>query len=253
MNITDTPKERIYFLVAKYFRFWANISLKRWNPNIIAITGSTGKTTLLQILDTELAGKAHFSHDANSIYGISFDILGLSGVKSSRTEWIKLFFVAPWRAFTYTRDTPNYVVEIDGARPNGARLLAAWLRPSITAMTNIEESHAIFFDPEIKAGRYTSHIEAISDEFMSLPRTTTGTVIVDAADETVHTALTKNADAIKAKIVSLKQSNFLKNYAVRLDGTSFSFPSGTYEFSYPLPKEVWLQLAMAEENRAVAR
>lgn len=247
MNITDTPKERLYFWVARYFRFWANISLKRWKPEIIAITGSTGKTTLLQILDTQLSDKAHFSHDANSIYGISFDILGLRGVTSSRSEWLKLAFAAPWRAFTYTRHEPYYVVEIDGARPNGARILASWLRPRITTLTNIEESHAVFFDSQVASGIHASHLDAIIDEFMSLPRSTIGSLIVPANDPTVLAALKKNNDKITAEVIPLEQSRFLKKYDVRLNGTDFVFSSGTYSFSQPLPEEVWLQLAMAEE------
>lgn len=247
MNIANTPKERLYFWVAKYFRFWANISLKRWHPKVIAITGSTGKTTLLQILDAQLSGKAHFSHDANSIYGISFDILGLRGVTSSRSEWLKLAFVAPWRALTFTRHEPYYVVEIDGARPNGASILAGWLKPNITALTNIEESHAVFFDPQVKSGIYQTHLDAITDEFMSLPRNTSHTLIVADSDEIIAMAIEKNKTKLPTETIKLQKSAFLTRYDVRLEGTDFVFPSGTYAFSYPLPEEVWLQLAMSEE------
>ena len=39
-------KKKFYFLVASYFRFFANISFRRWQPRVIAITGSVGKTTM---------------------------------------------------------------------------------------------------------------------------------------------------------------------------------------------------------------
>ena len=43
-------KKKLYFPVAGYFRFFAAIRLKRWNPRIIVVTGSNGKTTLLHLL-----------------------------------------------------------------------------------------------------------------------------------------------------------------------------------------------------------
>ena len=39
MSFISKLKKRFYFTAAKYFRVFANHSLKRWNPRIIAITG----------------------------------------------------------------------------------------------------------------------------------------------------------------------------------------------------------------------
>ena len=75
-------KKRFYFVAAKYFRHFADKALKRWKPRVIAITGSAGKTTMLNLMEHEMGKKAHYSHDANSAFGVSFDILGLKGVDS---------------------------------------------------------------------------------------------------------------------------------------------------------------------------
>ena len=53
-------KKKFYFLAANYFRFFANISLKRWKPRVIAITGSVGKTTMLNLVESTLKTKAHY-------------------------------------------------------------------------------------------------------------------------------------------------------------------------------------------------
>ena len=50
MTFVAKFKKKFYFVAAKYFRFFANFSFKRWNPRIIAITGSAGKTTMLRDL-----------------------------------------------------------------------------------------------------------------------------------------------------------------------------------------------------------
>ena len=246
MAIADTPKERIYFLVAKYFTFWASISLKRWRPKIIVITGSAGKTTMLHILSAQLQDQAHFSYNANSVYGVSFDILGLTGVTGSRKQWIKLFLKAPIRAFSYTRQTQYYVVEIDGARPGGASNLAKILKPDITAWVSIEKSHAEFFDGQVASGQFANHQEAITNEFMSLPRNTSQAVIINSDSKIMQQAVAKETDKLPKNIIAVS-SDYLKNYSIALDKTTFETTNGNYQFDRPVPREVYIQLAMTEE------
>ena len=71
-------KKRFYFVVAGYFRHFADKVFRRWHPRVIAVTGSAGKTTMLNLLEHEMGKRAHYSHDANSAFGISFDLLGLN-------------------------------------------------------------------------------------------------------------------------------------------------------------------------------
>ena len=79
MAIIANLKKKFYFVAAGYFKFFANISLKRWHPRIIIITGSAGKTTMLNLVESQLGDKAHYSHNANSAFGIAFDVLGQRG------------------------------------------------------------------------------------------------------------------------------------------------------------------------------
>ena len=80
-------KKRFYFRVANYFRHFANRAFKRWNPRVIAVTGSAGKTTMMTMLEHEIGKRAHYSHDANSAFGIPFDMLGLKGIRGSKLKW----------------------------------------------------------------------------------------------------------------------------------------------------------------------
>jgi len=66
MTLLQKVKKHFYFFVARYFKFFANLSLRKWRPRIIAITGSVGKTTMLNLVESQLGPKAHFSHNANS-------------------------------------------------------------------------------------------------------------------------------------------------------------------------------------------
>lgn len=232
-------KKSLYFYAAKYFRACANMSLKRWKPRIIAITGSAGKTTMLNLVEFELENKAHYSHDANSAFGVSFDILGLKGVRGSKLHWLSLFIAAPFRALFYTHKEKMYVVEIDGERPHEAEFLASWLKPEVTVWVSLGRSHAIQFEKEVKNGNFGTIDEAITSEFASLPRNTRKLVYVDADDE-MMTEATKD---IEAKVVKFKKSD-VKKYLVYPDSTDFSAGATTFHFSQPEPRDLSIQLLM---------
>ena len=149
MKLVAKFKKRFYFAVAKYFRHFANRSLRRWHPRIIAITGSAGKTTALHIAEHEMGKLAHYSHDANSAFGVSFDILGMKGIRGSKLRWIYLLAAAPFRSIFYKHKEPFYVVEIDGERPHETEFLATWLKPEVTIWVSVGLSHAIQFEDEV--------------------------------------------------------------------------------------------------------
>ena len=92
-------KKSLYFFVAGYFRFFAKIQLKKWHPQVIVITGSNGKTTTLHLLEAQLGAAARYSHHANSSFGIPFDILDLKRTTFAPQEWLRLFVLAPVRAW----------------------------------------------------------------------------------------------------------------------------------------------------------
>ena len=80
-------KKSLYFPIAYYFRFFAQIRLSIWKPIVIVVTGSSGKTTLLNLIESQLKEKAKFSHFANSSFGIPFNILGLDRKKLTIEEY----------------------------------------------------------------------------------------------------------------------------------------------------------------------
>src|SRR5258708_18511528 len=104
-------KRLLYFPIASYFRFFAAIHLRRWNPRIIVVTGSNGKTTLLHMLESQIGEKAKYSHHANSSYGIPFDILDLHRKSLLHSEWFGLLLKAPLLAFKKPPKERLYVVE----------------------------------------------------------------------------------------------------------------------------------------------
>ncbi len=238
-NCLSSLKRKLYLVVSGYFRFWADISLRKWRPRIIAITGSVGKTTMLHLIEQQLAEEAHYSHFANSVYGISFDIVGLRGITKTKLRWIWLFLIVPFRALMYQHREKFYVVEVDADRPKEMEYVAKWLKPEITLWISLGRSHAANFDSEVKDGKYRTVDEAIAHEFAWLPKNTKKIVIYDGDNELICNVM---ADI---KIDKLPVTNkILKSYDVWPNHTIFKLIGGEFDIPHPVPKNMYVQLGM---------
>lgn len=242
MAIIANLKKKFYFVAAGYFKFFANISLKRWHPRVIIITGSAGKTTMLNLVESQLGEKAHYSHNANSAFGIAFDILGQKGVTGSRAHWISLILKTPLLAFTYKRREKFYVVECDGERPHEAEFVAKWLKPEVSCWVSLGRSHAVFYEKEVTSGRFSNIDEAIAHEFATIPENTKKLVLIDGDNETM---VEKTAN-LKAKVEAVKKEQ-LKNYEVYPEKAIFEIGRRKFEFAEPMPRDVTTQILMLDK------
>lgn len=235
-------KKRFYFAFAGYFRFFANRVYKRWNPRVIAITGSAGKTTMLNLVEHEMGKRAHYSHDANSAFGVPFDILGLKGIRGSKLKWAWLFVAAPFKSIFKRHKEKYYVVEIDGERPHEAEFLAEWLKPEVTIWVSIGRSHAVQFEREVAEGNFDDLDEAITAEFANLPKNTVKRVYIDADSK----VMAKATAGIRAKVIPIKKKE-VKKYVVYPDSTDFTYGDTTFHFNHPEPKEIAFHLLVLQD------
>lgn len=246
-------KKRFYFLVASYFRFFANFAFQRWHPRVIAITGSVGKTTMLNLVEYTLGKRAHYSHDANSAFGIAFDLLDLRGVTGSKFRWVYLFLAAPIKSIFYRHKEEFYVVEIDGERPHETEFLASWLKPEVTLWISLGLSHAVQFEQQVKDGVFENLDKAITHEFAMLPQYTKRLVIIDGDVELMNKALAsiKNKGLTDAEVIKCYK-NALKKYQVTPNHTFFQIQRindqepKQYVFNRPVQKDLAIQLSMLE-------
>ena len=242
MTIVSKFKKKFYFVAAGYFKFFANISLKRWHPRIIVVTGSAGKTTMLNLIESQLGAKAHYSHNANSAFGIAFDILGMRGITGSKWKWASLIFRTPLRAFSYRHHEPFYIVECDGERPHEAEFIAKWLKPEVSCWVSLGRSHAVFFENEVKEGKFDNVDEAIAHEFSTIPQNTRKLVLIDGESAKMY----RCTENIKAKVLSVDH-NDLQGYEVFPDKAVFDFGKHKFVFHEPMPRDVTVQLLMLKE------
>ncbi len=224
-------KKFLYFPIAYYFRFFAQIQLSLWKPKIIVITGSNGKTTLLHIIESQLGSKAKYSHHANSAYGIPFNILGLEREKLTIGEWPMLFLLAPLKAFKFPPKEKIYIVEADCDRPFEGKFLAQLLRPETTIWLSVSKTHTVNFPAPVE--------ENVGKEFGNFLEYTKKSSIINGDSKLITDQLSRT----KSEIKKITKKNHLQNYQLSKDGTSFKIDEKTYSIKYLLPEDTFYLLA----------
>lgn len=197
---------------------------------------------MMTMLEHEIGKKAHYSHDANSAFGVPFDVLGLKGIRGSKIRWIWLLIAAPFKSIFHRHKEEFYVVEIDGERPHETEFLAEWLRPEITIWVSIGLSHAVQFEKEVENGKFKNVKEAIVAEFTNLPVNTSKRVYIDA-DSKYMIEATAN---ITAEVIPIKKDE-LKKYVVYPDSTDFTYGDTTFHFNHPEPKDIAFNLFVVRD------
>ena len=228
-------KRIFYFPLAWYFRFWAQIKLSKWQPRIIVITGSSGKTTLLHLIESQLGDKAKYSHHANSSFGIPFDILGLHRDTLTLWEWPSLFLLAPVKAFTQPPLTNLYIVEADCDRPGEGKFLSEFLRPEVTLWVSLSKTHSINFPTPVEA--------SIAHEFGYFVQNTNKLVIANGDSDPIQKQLPRS----RTQNVLINKKDWLNKYKVSKSGTQFTLKEKTYSFKYLLPEETVYSIAICIE------
>lgn len=222
-------KKTLYFPIAYYFRFFAQIQLFLWKPKIILITGSNAKTTLLHLLESQIGDKAKYSHKANSSFGIPFDILDLKRETLTLSEWPRIFLLTPFKAFKAPPLQKLYVVEADCDRPGEGKFLATLLKPDTTIWVNTSKSHSMNFEKPVE--------DSIAFEFGYFLEYTKNLVIINGDSPLIKKQLSRT----KTKTVLITKKD-LEEYNLEKDKTDFKIKGQIYKFKFLMPQEGFYQI-----------
>lgn len=240
LQIIGKLKKGLYFPFANYFKFFAQIQLLLWKPKIIVVTGSSGKTTLLHLLESQIGTEAKYSHHANSAFGIPFDILGFKRTKLTIDEWIHLFIFAPLRAFKSPPKEKLYIVEADCDRPKEGKFLGSLLKPEIILWLNVSRTHSMNFDGLIKQGKFKTVDEAIAFEFGYFMEYCSKLAIINGDSNLIN----KQISRTKAEIKRVTKKNQLRKYQVFKDRTEYIIGDKSFSFKFLLPEDTFYALVM---------
>lgn len=248
-NFFKNIKRELYFFVASYFAICAKVVLTRWKPTIVTVVGSSGKTTLLHLLEAQLGDAAVYSHRANSAFGIPFHILGLERKTFSLGEWPMLVLSAPFKVFR-TLPTQNlYVTEADAERPGEGKFLAELLRPHILLWLSLGETHGVNFDQLVlrdKNGDAKEKVESvIAREFGHFLRHTQTLAILNKDNSYIAAeSVPAESRQMKNGIVWLSQTD-LQYVSVEKDRVIFRTLRDEFTVPKLVPKDVGLSVLAA--------
>ena len=163
----------LYFPIAKYFRFFAKIILARWNPVIIVVMGSAGKSNAHNLIYKLLqkTDKVRRSERANSAFAIPLDVADIHIKNYTPAEWFLAGLRIPLRtlyllAFPYPHK--YYVMELDVDRPNEMAFFASFIKPNVVFWVSSYATHTANFDAMVDKKLFKDTPTAIAAEFAKI-------------------------------------------------------------------------------------
>lgn len=146
-NLEYMKPKRLQIL-EKILRLMAIIVLKKYNPQIIGITGSVGKTSAKEAVFLAVSGKFRTRKNIknyNNEIGIPLTIIGAESGSRSFFKWLKVFF--KWLIIVlFPLEYPEVIVlEMGVDRPGDMKRLTDFIPVKIGIVTVISSSHLEFF------------------------------------------------------------------------------------------------------------
>ncbi|MFA6428061.1 MAG: UDP-N-acetylmuramoyl-tripeptide--D-alanyl-D-alanine ligase [Candidatus Buchananbacteria bacterium] len=130
--------------------FWsAKRILRCYQPEIIAITGSIGKTSTKEAIYQVLSQKFlvwRNQKNYNNEIGLPLTILGLESGGKSKILWLGVLIQAQWRAIFGLKNYPKILVlEMGADHPGDLAYLVNLARPQVSVVTLVAPVHLEFF------------------------------------------------------------------------------------------------------------
>jgi UDP-N-acetylmuramoyl-tripeptide--D-alanyl-D-alanine ligase len=154
-------------IIAGILRVEARLILLKYKPNIIAITGSVGKTSTKDAIYEVVAAHAHARKSEksfNSEIGLPLTVLGRPNAWSNPIGWIENIFDGILLFVLRSRYPEWLILEVGADRPGDISSLASWLPLDVAVITRLPDVpvHVEFFEsPEAVKEEKASIINAL--------------------------------------------------------------------------------------------
>jgi len=202
-------------ILQKLLAFFAKRVLSRYQPKVIGITGSIGKTSAKEAVFMVLKNKYKVRRNIknyNNEIGVPLTVIGAESGGKSMIKWMKIFYKAVGLWLKRDKKYPEVLIlEMGADKPGDIKYLTDLVKPNIGILTKISPVHVESF----------GSIEAIAREKSILIKKLTADkiAILNFDDENV-----KNLnDKTKAKVISYGYS---KDCDVRVVGADISIEYG---------------------------
>ena len=217
------------FLFA-YLRFWAKKYLNRVKPQIIAVTGSVGKTStknaIFEVLRVKYGGQVRKSEgNLNNETGVPLAILGITKSPSNPLGWLPVLVSCKLKSL-FGKKVQILILELAADKPDDIKYLTTFIKPNIAVLTSIGPAHMAAF------GNIEKIIAEKTQLLKALPKN--GWAVLNIDDENINKislsdeyeektfGISKKADVIAQNIVT-----GIENYRPE---TTFQIVAGKNKF-----------------------
>jgi UDP-N-acetylmuramoyl-tripeptide--D-alanyl-D-alanine ligase len=157
-------------IIVAILTFEAKLLLQRMRPQIIAVTGSVGKTSVKDAIYEVFKGRMHVRKSEksfNSELGVPLSVLGLPNAWSSPLHWLKNIIDGAMLVIHPGEYPKLLVLEMGVDRPGDMDKLTAWIKPDVVVLTRLPDVpvHVEFFDsPEAVIAEKRKLVQALKPE-----------------------------------------------------------------------------------------
>jgi len=144
--MNNKSKKKIWLEII--LRWMAIVVLKKYNPQIIGITGSVGKTSTKEAVFSVLAN--HFrvrrnEKNYNNEIGIPLTVIGAKSGESSFLSWMLVFLKWLGVVISPFKYPEILILEMGADKPGDIRYLLDFINLQIGIVTDVSPSHIEFF------------------------------------------------------------------------------------------------------------
>lgn len=136
-------------IIQSILKFSSKLILKKYQPTVVAITGSVGKTTTKEAIAVVLAVKFKVRQSLknyNNEFGLPLSIIGLESGGKSILAWVPVFFKILSLLLIKDKNYPQILIlEMGIDKIGDMDYLCKIVKPNVAVITGIGQSHLEFF------------------------------------------------------------------------------------------------------------
>jgi UDP-N-acetylmuramoyl-tripeptide--D-alanyl-D-alanine ligase len=132
-------------IIQKTLKFFARKILQKYEPRVIGITGSVGKSTAKEMIFTVLDGAGlnvrKSKKNYNNEIGIPLTIIGVSGEKKNVLQWVNVLLKAINLVLFSSKYPEILVLELAVDHPGDMKYFCNFIPVEVGVLTNVGISH----------------------------------------------------------------------------------------------------------------